>query len=190
MGRFVGGTILLAGLLVVSGSSCDRGANPGPGTAGRLNAPARRGVAEVELDANFQPGAGQTVYVPVYSHVYTSSDARPFSLAVTLSARNTDQSHPIILISVRYHDRDGRLVRNYLKKPLRIAPLAAMDFFLEESDLTGGSSANFILEWVADRSVSPPLVEAVMIGTASTQGISFVCPGRVVAERPGNAGPS
>jgi hypothetical protein len=33
--------------------------------------------------------AGQTIYVPVYSHVYFR-DKSPYLLAVTLSVRNTD----------------------------------------------------------------------------------------------------
>jgi hypothetical protein len=187
MRRTVGLAIVLAGVLLVLGTSCDRGGDPGSGpnhrSSLRLGGMPRRGVAEFEMGADFRAGAGQTLYVPVYSHVYTSNDARPFDLAVTLSARNTDREQPIVLVSVRYYDRDGRLVRDFLKKPLRIAPLAAMDFFVEESDTTGGSSASFLLEWVAERPVSVPVVEAVMIGTASTQGISFVCTGRVVAER-------
>lgn len=184
MGRTFGLQIVLGGLVVVQTAGCggDRSASGGrPNTPG-ANAP-RPGVAEFTLGANFHAAAGQTIYVPVYSHVYTSSDARPFELAVTLSARNTDRERPIVVTSVRYHDRDGRLVRDYLKIPLRVAPLASMDFFVSESDTTGGFSASFLLEWVAEEQVSAPVVEAVMIGTASTQGISFTCPGRVVAEK-------
>ncbi|SIO58237.1 Protein of unknown function [Singulisphaera sp. GP187] len=185
MRRTNAAAILLAGLLG-SGTSCGLGGAPGAGSNGLaspLGGAPRLGVTEVAIGPDFQAVAGQTVYVPVYSHVFTSDDARPFRLAVTLSVRNTDQVQPIILVSVKYHDRDGRLVRDTLKKPLRIAPLASMDFFVEENDTTGGSSASYLLEWVAERSVSAPVAEAVMIGTASTQGISFVCPGRVVAER-------
>jgi hypothetical protein len=185
MRRTVGAAIVLASLLV-SGISCGRGGGLGSGPNGPsspLGGKLRPGVAEFAIGPDFQAVAGQTVYIPVYSHVFTSNDARPFDLAVTLSVRNTDRVEPIILVSVKYHDRDGRLVRDSLKKPLRIAPLASMDFFVEEKDSTGGSSASFLLEWVAERPVSAPVVEAVMIGTASTQGISFVCPGRVVAER-------
>ncbi|MGD9103948.1 MAG: DUF3124 domain-containing protein, partial [Desulfobacterales bacterium] len=32
---------------------------------------------------------GQTVYVPIYSHIYSGLKGRPFSLAATLSIRNT-----------------------------------------------------------------------------------------------------
>jgi hypothetical protein len=36
---------------------------------------------------------GQTVYVPIYSHIYSGIKARPFDLAATLSIRNTDPTH-------------------------------------------------------------------------------------------------
>lgn len=120
----------------------------------------------------------RTVYVPAYSHILTSDDARPYNLAVTLSVRNTDPARPIVVGSVRYYDRDGRPVRQYVKRPLRLAPMAAVDFFVAEGDTAGGSSASFLVEWSAEGRVSGPVIEAVMIGTAGTQGISFVSPGR------------
>jgi len=169
---------------MVLASACGRGGGPGSAGPARFATPGgahRKGVAEVALGADFRAAAGQRVYVPVYSHVFTSDDARPFRLAVTLSVRNTDSDRPIVLTSVRYFDRDGQLVRDFLESPLRFSPLATMDFFVEESDSSGGSSASFLLEWAAETPVTSPVVEAVMIGTASTQGISFVSPGRVVS---------
>jgi hypothetical protein len=184
MARTFGVGIVGLGLLVALGPGCggDRPRSRPQSPATDPGAP-RPGVARFPLEADFRAAAGQTIYVPVYSHVYTSNDARPFDLAVTLSVRNTDRGRPIVVTSVRYHDRDGRPVRDYLKVPVRIAPLASMDFFVEERDTTGGFSASFLVEWVAAERVTAPVVEAVMIGTASTQGISFTCPGRVVAEQ-------
>jgi len=37
---------------------------------------------------------GQTIYVPVYSHIYSGNKERPFFLTVTLSIRNIDPKHP------------------------------------------------------------------------------------------------
>jgi hypothetical protein len=187
MRRLAAGAFLPLVLLGVL-SSCGRGTAPeapahGSGSAQALAA--NPGVARVALDARFQAAAGQTIYVPAYSHIATSDDARPFDLAVTLSIRNTDRARPIVVRSVRYHDQAGRLVREYATeaKAIRVAPLAAAEFFIKESDTAGGSSASFLVEWAAEHAVTPPVVETVMIGTASTQGISFTCPGRVVAER-------
>jgi len=46
--------------------------------------------------------AGETVYVPVYSHICTEDRQRPFNLAVTLSVRNTDPAKSMSLTSVDY----------------------------------------------------------------------------------------
>jgi hypothetical protein len=144
---------------------------------------ARKAVFEVEPIETSGVVAGQTIYVPAYSSVFTSDRAHSFNLAVTLSIRNTDRTHSILVTSTSYYNQDGQRVRDYLKKPLRIGPMASTEFFVSESDTSGGVSASFLVEWVAEQSVSVPLVESVMIGTASNQSVSFTCPGRVVAVR-------
>jgi hypothetical protein len=158
--------------------------------SGEIHAPnvaARSGITEVARPDSERVVAGQTLYVPAYTSIYIADRAERFNLAITLSVRNADPSHPIVVTGVRYYDQDGRLIHDHLKKPLRIAPMAATEFFVKESDTTGGVSVSFLIEWAAEQSVTPPVVESIMVGTASTQGISFVCPARVVEER-GRAG--
>ena len=171
---------ILAAVVLASLASCGR---PPSAEIHAPGAKARRGVAEAEPIDDSRVVAGQTVYVPAYSSVYTADQAHRFDLAVMLSIRNTDPHQPMILTAARYYDQDGQLVRNYLEKPMRIQPMAAMEFFVAESDTRGGVSASFLVEWVAEQSVNAPVIESVMIGTASTQGISFTCPGRVLADR-------
>ncbi|MGK7873605.1 MAG: DUF3124 domain-containing protein [Xenococcaceae cyanobacterium] len=130
-----------------------------------------------------QIAMGQTIYVPVYSHIYYMNQQRAYYLAATLSIRNTDPTKPIIITSVNYYDTDGKLVQQYLSRPLQLDPLASTDFFVEQKDPRGGVGANFLVEWIAEEIVSEPLVEAVMIGTAGTQGISFVTPGKVIKSK-------
>jgi hypothetical protein len=127
--------------------------------------------------------ARQTIYVPVYSHIYTRDQKRVVNLTATLSVRNTDLHYGLRVTSVRYYDSDGALVRSYLDAPLDLGPLASTDFIVEELDRSGGLGANFIVEWSAPSAVTAPVVEAVMISTASSQGISFVSVGRVIAEQ-------
>lgn len=126
--------------------------------------------------------AGQTVYVPVYSHVYHGSKVRPFQLAVTLSIRNIDPGNAIVLTGVDYYDTSGKLVKVHLPAPERLGPLATREFLVDESDSSGGSGANFVVRWRADHDVNTPIIETVMIGTQGQQGISFRCLGRAVAE--------
>ncbi len=123
---------------------------------------------------------GQTIYVPIYSHIYIRDKSRILNLTATLSIRNTDARNPIRITSARYYGTHGVLVREYLNEPLILAPMASTDFVVAEDDTSGGSGANFIVEWGAGVEVTEPVVEAVMISTASQQGISFVSIGRVI----------
>ena len=123
---------------------------------------------------------GQTIYVPIYSHIYHEDEHKILNLAATLSIRNTDLTNPMIITSVRYYDSDGKLVRQYLTQPVQLGAMASCDFVVARTDSSGGVGANFIVEWVAEKEISEPVVEAVMIGTESSQGISFISSGRVI----------
>lgn len=125
---------------------------------------------------------GQTVYVPIYSHIYSGVKGRPFDLAATLSIRNTNLQNPIVLESVKYYDSDGKLVKDYLKKPLQLNALASTRYIIMEDEKAGGSGANFMVVWKSELNVNPPIIEAVMIGTHSGQGISFLSRGQVIKE--------
>lgn len=125
---------------------------------------------------------GQTVYVPVYSNVFSGPRSLPFQLATTLSVRNTDLSASLRITSIDYYDTNGKLVRRYLDKPLALAPLGTSYVHIEEKDVSGGFGANFIVRWTADRVINAPIIECVMIGATSGQGISFVSPGQEIRE--------
>nr|WP_274533025.1 DUF3124 domain-containing protein [Desertifilum tharense] len=126
---------------------------------------------------------GQTVYVPVYSHIYHYSNQKHIiNLSATLSIRNTDLTNSIIITSVRYYDTNGQLIRQDVQSPVELKPLASADFFIATDDTSGGSGANFIVEWVAEQTVFEPVIEAVMISTSSAQGISFVSPAKVLKQ--------
>ena len=139
-------------------------------------------VSGAQADSHIAVSAGQTVYVPIYSHIYSGLKGRPFGLAATLSIRNTDPRHPITLMSVKYFDSDGKLVKEYLEKPSELNAMATTRYILTESDTTGGSGANFLVKWQSKTKVNTPLIEAVMIGTRSGQGLSFVSRGQVIKE--------
>jgi len=131
---------------------------------------------------DIQLSSGQTVYVPIYSHIYSGVKGRPFDLAATLSIRNTNLKNSITLVSVKYYDSDGKIVEDYLKKPKQLNSLVTTRYIITEGDKAGGSGANFIVVWKSDQKVNPPIIEAVMIGTHSGQGISFLSRGQVIRE--------
>lgn len=139
-------------------------------------------AASLPTDSTTDVAVRRVVYVPVYSHIYHGEGRTPLELAATLSIRNTHESKSIRLTSVRYYDSDGSLVRTFLNAPGRLGPMKTTEFVIDEKDETGGSGANFIVEWESPTPISAPVIEAVMIGTASSQGISFVTEGRVVEE--------
>ena len=87
---------LLPALLVVV-VACS-GPIPEQPAATPFEAPAELTVYDTEDMA-----AGQTVYVPVYSHVYQDSRRRQLESVATLSIRNTDLTHPIRVNSIRYY---------------------------------------------------------------------------------------
>lgn len=126
---------------------------------------------------------GQTLYVPIYSHIYFKNQGRTIDLAATVSIRNTDAEHAIVLSTIDYIDNYGRPVRQYLNQPRRLEPMASTSVLIEERDAAGGLGANFIIEWSADQPVHTPVVESIMISTRSSLGISFTSPARVLTER-------
>ena len=123
---------------------------------------------------------GQMIYVPAYSHIYHGDRERAFLLTVTLSIRNIDLNQPIKITAVDYYETQGKLLKKILNTPKILNPRESIRYVIPERDKTGGSGANFVVEWHADRFVNPPIAESIMIGAQSGQGISFTSRGRVM----------
>ena len=140
-------------------------------------------ATESQAASEIQLSKGQTVYVPIYSHIYTGNRERPFLLAATLSIRNTDPDYQITILSVDYYASDGKLLKHYLKQPEQLNPMASTRYFIKESDKSGGSGANFLVKWKSASEVNEPIIEGVMIGTQTQQGISFLSRGRSIRNK-------
>ena len=128
---------------------------------------------------------GQTVYVPAYSQIYSvnanDEDSRT-NLAVTLSIRNTDLDHPIVIKSVKYYDNDGTFLKEYVEDPFKLASMASVAFRIRQADTSGGVGANYIVEWGAEETVFEPYIEAIMIGSQGTHAFSWRSTGYVMKE--------
>ena len=120
--------------------------------------------------------------MPLYSHIYTDDryKDKPFALTATLSIRNTDPKVGFVLDTVDYYDSEGEKLRSYIDKPVSVGALVSIRFVVRESDKASGSGAKFLVHWHAEKPVSEPIVESIMIGTQMQQGISFISPGRII----------
>lgn len=123
---------------------------------------------------------GEIIYVPIYSSIFHYKDLRTYELSATLSIHNIDMEKPIKVTKVDYYNTDGELIKNFAKDSLELKPFQTVHFVIEEDDTSGGTGANFLVEWVSDSEVCSPLVEAVMISTSGQQGISFTTTGKVI----------
>jgi Protein of unknown function (DUF3124). len=124
---------------------------------------------------------GQVLYIPIYSNVPYHKASKKFDLSAFIAIHNTDLGHWIKITKVLFFDNDGKLVANYLNKPVNVKPLGSANYFIPEKDQSG-TGANFLVEWVSDNPVNEPLIESVMLGLTHGQGVSFSSTGRVIRE--------
>lgn len=132
--------------------------------------------------------AGQTLYLPVYSHVYHGDPGRDGKPAQTLvsthvSIRNTDPQAPIRLLTARYYDTLGALVRSYVAAPVNIPPLGTHEIFVPRTDTAGGSGANFLITWSAETAANPPIVEALHADIREARSLMFITTGQPIRTR-------
>ncbi|MBU4316921.1 MAG: DUF3124 domain-containing protein [Proteobacteria bacterium] len=135
-----------------------------------------------KADSESRLSNGESLYVSVYSNVYSGPKAKPFELATMLSLRNTDPKYAITILKADYFDNNGKLVEGYVKEALTLGPLASTYIYIKEYDKRGGPGANFIVKWRSKNPVNPPIIEGISLGLASGQGLAFTCPGQVIEE--------
>ncbi len=131
-----------------------------------------------KLDLNYR----DTMYVPIYSDIYTKSTSEKLLLAATLSIRNTSLRDSIFVNDIFYYNTQGDLIRDYLNKPIFLGPMGSIEYVIEKDDVAGGTGANFIINWGARRELLP-IFESVMITTSGQHGISFTSRGISISER-------
>lgn len=128
---------------------------------------------------------GQVLYLPIYSHVWhgdVDSKGQPTRtlVSVSVSLRNTDAARPIRITSAQYFDTDGRKLREYVPTAKTIGPMGTYELFIPRSDDSGGSGANFVIEWKADAPVNPPVVEGLHAHLPSGRSIAFITSARPI----------
>lgn len=118
-----------------------------------------------------------TVYIPIYSDIYSGSKYVTYNLTATLSIRNTSLTDSMYVEAIDYYDTDGKLVSNYIDKTLVLKPMQSIEYVIDEEDESGGTGANFIVNWGAKNDYLKPVFQGVMISTHRQQGISFITNG-------------
>ncbi len=118
-----------------------------------------------------------STYLGVYSQVYSKNAHNMVGLTVTVSLRNTHNEDTAYVLSTKYYDTHGKMIRNYFEKPIYILPMETLQIIIPELDIEGGSGGNFIIDWAVTDSKFPPIFDAVMISTLGQQGLSFTSHG-------------
>ena len=133
--------------------------------------------------------AGQTLYLAIYSHLY-HGDVHPKTgkpsetlVSTHVSIRNTDPVSPMKVSSARYFNTDGNLLREYQATPKAIPPLGTLELYVPRSDSSGGSGANFLITWNADKPINPPIIEALHADIRESRTLLFVTTARPIQTR-------
>jgi len=173
---------VVLGLVAVSLAACSPASTP-PSPVAPGGAASRLKPMASPMPADFVP---RRMYVSVYSSIYLGLESEPLmvNLAATISVRNVSAEHPLILTHARYYDSAGRAVRDYVKEPGELGPMASVEYVVKRDDTAGGPGANFVIEWAGPKDMDEPIVEAVMIGQSGHAGFSFISTGKSIQRPP------
>ncbi len=121
------------------------------------------------------------VYVPIYSDIYNQTRDTRTLLTATLSIRNTSLKDSLFVSKIDYYNTEGDLVRSYIDTPIYLTPMESIDYVIEQQDTSGGSGANFLIDWYSKKQLNP-LFQAVMVGGLGAQAFSFTTEGIEIIE--------
>ena len=116
------------------------------------------------------------VYVPIYSDIYNQTRDSRTLLTATLSIRNTSLDDSLFISKIDYYNTAGDRVRSYIDHPIYLRPMESIDYVIEQQDNSGGSGANFLIDWYSRKPLHP-LFQAVMVGGLGAQAFSFTTEG-------------
>jgi len=135
----------------------------------------------IKEDYSTRKVQGQILYLPTYSNIPNPEMGGMYDISAFIAIHNTDFANTVRITKVLFFDNDGKLISNYLQKDTVLHPLGTASYYLPTNDRSG-TGANFIVEWIADSLVTEPLIESVMVGFTSGQGVSFISTGRIIRE--------
>lgn len=128
-----------------------------------------------------------TTYLSAYSEIYSHTKLRTIPLTVTLSIRSGSFTDTTIINKISYYDTDGKIIKEYLKRPVLLKPMQSIDYIVpivkaseNVPDLRGGTGAHFIVDWGAKYNTQP-IMQCVMHGFSANHSVSFMVPGKSIA---------
>lgn len=128
----------------------------------------------IKINTNDSLIYGET-YLSNYSQIYSYTEHLTHDLTSTISMRNTSVTDTIYMISAKYFDTHGKLIRTYFEKSIYIAPMETVAIVIDEVDQEGGTGANFLFDWAIKPTTTEPIFEGVQLSTAGR--ISFTTHG-------------
>lgn len=114
-----------------------------------------------------------STYLSVHSQVYSKNAHSMVGLTVSVNMRNTSLKDTVHIFETKYYDTHGKMIRNYLERPIYILPMETLQIIIPELDIEGGAGGNFMFDWAITDSSYAPIFDAVMISTLGQQGLSF-----------------
>ncbi len=130
---------------------------------------------------------GQTLYLPIYSQIWHGDrviDGKyPVKRLVSslVSIRNTSFKTPIRVFSACYYSTEGKLLKEYIPKPVVVGAMGTYELFVERKESEGGSGANFVIQWNSVAPTNPPIVEAVHADISSgSYALTFITTARPI----------
>lgn len=118
-----------------------------------------------------------TVYVPVYSEIFSRDDKNQLLLTSTLSIHNTSLKDSLYIYKIEYYSTDGKLIRNYSKNGKWLKPLQTKNIVIDQIDKEGGVGANFIVYWGANKKGLKPLMQSIMVIADGPKSFAFTSDG-------------
>ena len=138
-------------------------------------------VSQIHADSEIKMWKSQTVYVPIYAHVYWLGDDRiTQGLSINLIIRNTDPTNSITISAWDYFESDGKLLKRFLDSSVELTPMSSTNLLIPKAENKGGLGATIIVKWEAAKPVTEPLIEAIHSGLRGTASTSFIIKGKPI----------
>ena len=121
--------------------------------------------------------ASNRVYLPFYRTLYVEEDRAVNNLYATLSIHNTSSEHELVLDRLTYFDGAGEMISEPLSESHVLAPMASAEFYVGPQQPETAETAAAMVMWSGEASISPPLVEAIIVGKYGAKGFSVISRG-------------